>query len=92
MLDQVAEEMLAAVLSMAGKASAGTSEPDAGAGAETSGPVPEVMHAAAHRWGMAFPTDGAFEAAAAAGHRRNPTRHCSQHHVILRTLNPRLLS
>ena len=32
-------------------------------------PWNEVLHSAAHRWGMAFPTDGAFAAAAAGGGR-----------------------
>ena len=49
--------MLESVLKMRSTAGAG------GAG----GAEVEVLHSVAHRWGAAFPTDGAFEAAVGAG-------------------------
>ena len=55
LLNEVAEEMTEALLALAAKC-AGGSEVEI-----------EIAHAAAHRWGAAFPDDGAVAAAAASG-------------------------
>ena len=55
LLNEVAEEMTEALLALAAKC-AGGSEMEI-----------EIAHAAAHRWGAAFPDDGAVAAAAASG-------------------------
>ena len=57
LLNEVAEEMTEALLALAAKC----------AGMEIAEMEIEIAHAAAHRWGAAFPDDGAVAAAAASG-------------------------
>ena len=57
LLNEVAEEMTEALLVLAAKC----------AGMEIAEMEIEIAHAAAHRWGAAFPDDGAVAAAAASG-------------------------
>jgi predicted NAD/FAD-dependent oxidoreductase len=62
LLAEVAEEMLEAVLRIAEKNGDGDWD-----GGGSSVKLPEVLLSVAHRWGAAFPTGEAFEAAAGAG-------------------------
>ena len=61
LLNEVAEEMTEALLGLAAKCAG------RGAGEAEKRVEYEIAHVAAHRWGAAFPDDGAVAAAAASG-------------------------
>ena len=68
LLNEVAEEMTDALLRLAAK-----SAKRRGEGSVEASNI-EIAHVAAHRWGAAFPDDGAVAAAAASGGGASPTR------------------
>ena len=68
LLNEVAKEMTDALLKLAAK-----SAKRRGEGSVEASKI-EIAHVAAHRWGAAFPDDGAVAAAAASGGGASPTR------------------